>query len=159
MKKLKAWQIVLLVIFYPIGIIYLLVWLASRDKQQTEAAPAAAAASAPQLEVLTDFYSKVVGVTFNNDDGSSRQKNIAACKAGQGVIFRPVEVKGHPEAVAVFTENGKQLGNLNAELAAELRGKYATNAMQATIAEVTGGAGDKPTYGCNLHIIIYKATK
>lgn len=120
-------------------------------------APAPSAASEPQLEVLTDFYTKVVGVTFNNDDGSSRQKNIAACKAGQGVIFRPVAVKGHPEAVAVFTESGKQLGNLNAELAAKLRTEYPFNPMQATIAEVTGGTGSKPTYGCNLHLIIYKA--
>lgn len=32
MKKLKAWQIVLLVIFYPIGIIYFCVWLYKRHK-------------------------------------------------------------------------------------------------------------------------------
>ena len=122
-------------------------------------APAPSAASEPQLEIETDFYTKVVGVTFNNDDGSSRQKNIAACKAGQGVIFRPVAVKGHPEAVAVFTESGKQLGNLSAELASTLRTKYPFNPMQATIAEITGGTGSKATYGCNLHLIIYKAPK
>lgn len=33
MKKLKPWQIVLLIIFYPVGIVYFIVWLCRRKKQ------------------------------------------------------------------------------------------------------------------------------
>lgn len=36
MKKLKPWQIVLLVIFYPVGIVYLIVWLCKRNRQSAE---------------------------------------------------------------------------------------------------------------------------
>ena len=32
MKKLKTWQFILLIIFYPIGIIYFIVWLMNRNK-------------------------------------------------------------------------------------------------------------------------------
>lgn len=32
MKKLKTWQFVLLIIFYPVGIIYFIVWLCNRNK-------------------------------------------------------------------------------------------------------------------------------
>ena len=79
MKKLKAWQIVLLVIFYPVGLVYLIVWLCKRNKQPT--APSAAPASAANIDVNKlvverDFHTKVVGVTFNNDDGTSKSHNL-----------------------------------------------------------------------------------
>lgn len=108
-------------------------------------------------KVEHDFFSKVVGVTFNNDDGSSRQKYIASLKAGDELIFRPVSVQGHPEAIGVFTTSGKQLGHLTSELAGELRNKYPTHPISATVAQVTGG-GDR-SYGCNIHIIIYQMPK
>lgn len=107
--------------------------------------------------VEKDFFSKVVGVTFNNDDGSSRQQIISKLKAGDELVFRPVSVQGHPEAVGVFTTGGKQLGHLTAELAGELKNKYPTNPVSATVAQVTGG-GDR-SYGCNIHIVIYQIPK
>lgn len=108
-----------------------------------------------KLKVERDFFSKVVGVTFGNDDGSSRQAIISNCKAGDDVIFRPIAMKDHPEAVGVFTADGKQLGFLDTNLAAELREKYPMNPMSATIGNITGGHDGK-NYGCNLHIIIYR---
>lgn len=146
MKKLKPWQIVLLVIFYPVGIVYLIVWLCKRNK--APAAPAAAPRS-----VVRDFNSKVVGVSFGNSDGSSRQEIIKSCKPGDDLIFKPVPTAEYPDAVGVFTKSGKQLGHLNAELAAELKNTYPNNPMSVTVNNITGG-GDK-TYGCNIHIIIY----
>lgn len=35
MKKLKAWQIILLIIFYPVGIVYLIVYLCKKSKNKT----------------------------------------------------------------------------------------------------------------------------
>ena len=147
MKKLKPWQIVLLVIFYPVGIIYLIVWLCKRNKQP------AAASSAPR-SVLRDFNTKVVGVTFGNDDGTSRQEIIKACKPGDDIIFKPVPTAEYPDAIGVFNAKGQQLGHLGADLAADLKNKYPNNPMRVTVNEITGG-GDK-NYGCNLHIIIYQ---
>lgn len=143
MKKLKPWQIVLLVIFYPVGIVYLIVWLCKRNKQP---------ATVPR-SVVRDFNTKVVGVTFGNDDGTSRQDIIKTCKPGDDIIFKPVPTVEYPDAIGVFNKNGKQLGHINAELAAELKEKYPTNPMTVTVNNITGG-GDK-NYGCNLHIIIY----
>lgn len=146
MKKLKTWQIVLLVIFYPVGIVYLIVWLCNKNKTPKEKRQTS-------FTIARDFNTKVVGVTFGNDDGSSRQEYIKKMKSGDDIIFKPMATKEHPEAIGVFDKKGHQLGYLNAELATEIKEKYATNPMSVTVSGVTGG-GDK-TYGCNLHIVIY----
>lgn len=39
MKKLKTWQLVLLIIFYPVGIVYFIVWLCNRNKQKSHPVP------------------------------------------------------------------------------------------------------------------------
>ncbi len=149
MKKLKTWQKVLLVIFYPVGIVYFIVWLCNRNKS------GAGAVGSSKLSVIRDFNTKVVGVTFGNDDGSSRQEIIKNSKAGEDIIFKPVPTADYPDAIGVFNKRGQQLGHLNAELAAEMKNKYTNNPMSVTINNITGG-GDK-NYGCNLHIIIYAA--
>lgn len=143
MKKLKPWQIILLVIFYPVGIVYFIIWLCKRNKKP----------AAPSRSIVRDFNSKVVGVTFGNDDGTSRQEIIKSCNPGDDLILKPVPTTEYPDAIGVFTKSGKQLGHINAELAAELKSDYPNNPMSVTVNNITGG-GDK-TYGCNIHIIIY----
>lgn len=143
MKKLKPWQIILLVIFYPVGIVYFIIWLFKRNKKPV----------VPARSIVRDFNSKVVGVTFGNDDGTSRQEIIKTCNPGDDLILKPVPTMEYPDAIGVFTKSGKQLGHINAELAAELKGDYPNNPMSVTVNNITGG-GDK-TYGCNIHIIIY----
>lgn len=157
MKKLKTWQIVLLVIFYPVGLVYLIIWLFNRNKQPV-AVPSTAPANAIHIDtnklvVERDFHTKVVGVTFNNDDGTSRQAIIERCKPGEDIVIKPVPTKEYPDAIGVFNNRGEQLGHLGAELASEIKTKWGFNPMSITIAALTGG-GDK-AYGCNLHFIIY----
>lgn len=118
-------------------------------------APASVRMDMQFYDVVSDFHTKVVGVTFKNDDGTNRQKIISGCVPGQDIIFRPTPTKKYPEAIGVFTTKGKQLGNVNAELASDLIHKYPNNKMKVTISDITGG-GDK-NYGCNLHVVIYKA--
>ena len=158
MKKLKAWQIVLLVIFYPVGLVYLIIWLCNRNKQPAAVPSAAPAGNANidvnKLVVERDFHTKVVGVTFNNDDGTSRQAIIESCKPGEDIILKPVPTKEYPDAIGVFNKKGQQLGHIGSELASEIKTKWGHNPMSITIAALTGG-GDK-AYGCNLHIIIYQ---
>lgn len=105
--------------------------------------------------VLNDFHTKVVGVTFKNDNGTDRQTIIKNCKVGDDVVFRPAPSAKFPHAVAIFNSRGEQLGYVNDDLAKELTSKYPNNPMSVKIASLTGG--DKDTLGCNLHIIIYKS--
>ena len=72
MKKLKGWQIALLIIFYPAGIVYLIVKI--RNKKKTQASRSASRGSARTVE--RDFYTKVAGVSFDNANGTSRQSII-----------------------------------------------------------------------------------
>lgn len=151
MKKLKPWQIALLVIFYPVGIVYLIVWLIKHFTKKNNVPKI----DPSKLNIVRDFHSKVVGVTFNNDNGTSRQEIIRNCKIGEDVIFKPTPTEKYPDAIGVFNTQGEQLGNLNADLAAELKRKYPLNPMSVTISNITGG-GEDYNYGCNLHIIIYE---
>lgn len=157
MKKLKTWQFVLLVIFYPIGIIYFIVWLLNKSNKKSEVAAAngqGTAVNVDNLRIVRDIHTKVVGVTFGNNDGSSRQKYISQCKEGQQVQLIPMNDPEHPESTGVFTMNGKQLGHLTADMAHLLHTEGMGKPIQAVIANITGG-GDR-NYGCNLHIIIYE---
>ena len=145
MKKLKTWQKVLLIIFYPVGIVYFIIWLCNRNKAQAGAGAPAIRVDKSKLTVIEDFHTKVVGVTFNNDDGTSRQSIIKSCKAGEDIIFKPVPTKEYPDAIGVFNKKGQQLGHLSQGVAAEIKN---------TVSNITGG-GDL-SYGCNLHIVIYE---
>lgn len=96
MKKLKTWQIVLLVIFYPIGICVWIYRAWKKNKLKRDAAAAAAARreakereDAARLEAWRaeraareTLKFKVVGVTFKNEDGKSRQTLFASCISG-----------------------------------------------------------------------------
>ena len=145
-KKLKGWQIALLIIFYPAGIIYLIVRCTKKKKPTFDSSRA---------EIERDFHTKVVGVTFKNADGSDRQKILSTCKNGDDIILKPTPSKEYPDAIGVFTSKGKQIGNINAELALELKKKYPSHLMKVRISNITGGS-DGLNYGCNLHIVIYK---
>jgi len=64
----------------------------------------------------------VAGVSYNNRDGTSRQRIILRCSAGELLRLKaeddnPVD----PNAVAVIRLNGEQLGYLHREDAAEVR--------------------------------------
>lgn len=143
MKKLKTWQIVLLVIFYPIGIC---VWIYRswkkkkiiRDREEAAAAKAEAksreeAARKAETEARYKAYKdsheeltfKVVGVTFSNPDGTKRQALLdkllrrkppfAEKKDDDGIeiTIERGEYEGEP-AFSVYA-NGYQLGNIGRE--------------------------------------------
>ncbi len=152
MRKLKKWELIALIIFYPVGIGYFIIWLYYKiTGKNTNSAPTI---DSSKLTIKRDFHTKVVGVSFKNDDGTSRQKYIKECKPGDGIVFKPLPMPKYPYAIGVFTEkDGKQLGHLKDELATEITQNYGYNLMQVTVDSVTGGG--ESTYGCNLHIIIY----
>jgi len=63
----------------------------------------------------------VAGVSHSNRDGTNRQKIIARCSAGEVLVLRheknnPVD----PNAIAVFRQNGEQVGYLSREDAGDV---------------------------------------
>ena len=105
--------------------------------------------------LLDEFYTKVVGVTYPNHDGSSRQSILAKCRKGDYIILESFHYQGEP-AYAVFTEHG-QIGNLSSSLAKNLEIEYRDDIIfSSTISEVTGGH-DGLNFGCNIRIRIYQA--
>lgn len=109
------------------------------------------------MHVIRDYVTKVAGVTFGNDDGSSRQKLISKMTTSTPIAIKPTYVEGHPEAIGVYVTNGKkiigQIGFLSASVATEIMRDYHDNIKTINVASVHGG-GSK-NYGCSIHIVIY----
>lgn len=90
---------------------------------------------------------KVVGVTFDNKDGKSRQAILKKCSVGDPVQLKLTTYKGKP-AVEVWTDYG-QIGNISSDDSEEVTDKV--NEGKINIAEISGifgGTKDKPTIGC-----------
>ena len=132
MKKLKTWQIVLLVIFYPVGICVLIYRLWKKNELKKEAAEAdrlraeGKARKEAEMEesrrreeayratVNREIF-RVVGVTFKNAGGRSRQAILREIKRDEPLPFRfslrEYEHEGKP-AVGVFYGE-EQVGNIS----------------------------------------------
>lgn len=140
-KKLKTWQIVLMIVFYPITLTYLLIKLIIKIVRKKK-----------HGNIVRDFNTKVVGVTFANSDGVSRQEVILSCSEGEELEVRHYDDAEFPSAFGVFKKNGQQLGHISRELADDLYAFYNDNPMYAIVTGITGGG--KLTYGCNIHLFI-----
>lgn len=177
MKKLKPWQIVLLVIFYPVGIcvlIYRLVKGAQLKRAEEESRRAAeeekarkAAAERDRIDAerarrasLDRRVYRVVGVTFDNDDGPGRNRQEilreieADCPRPSAISLEVYDYEGEP-AVGVFY-HGEQVGNISkADLPAvlPLMDKYEGLSDFA----VTGGGGEGSKYGLEIAVYFKKA--
>lgn len=107
------------------------------------------------------LHTKVVGTTFENEDGSDRQIAIRKCRPGDAVVLVPEpENPVDPNAVKVCKfesakQLGQQLGHLNRDLAAEVnRKREAGYRIEALVTNVTGGTKSKPNRGLNLILFI-----
>jgi hypothetical protein len=102
------------------------------------------------------IYSKIAGVSFDNEDGSHRQKIIKKCSVGESLILKrepnnPFSKDG--TAIAVFRSTGEQLGHIGHDLSGSLAPRMdAGTIFHVTIAEITGGTWGKPTRGVNIKI-------
>jgi len=110
------------------------------------------------------FYTKLSGVTFENEDGESRQNLIRNCRQGDELLLiREPDNKFDSNAIAVYTSGGflkkrKAIGWLSADLA-ERYSVYLDKGgiMKAKISAITGGQrigflkGRQP-YGVNVQI-------
>lgn len=105
--------------------------------------------------LVRSFHTRVVGVTYDNDDGSSRQEALSCCLRGEPVGFYWHDFRGSP-ACAVISDHG-QIGYLSADLAEDLHYDYQDDrfSLVAHISDITGGY-DGYSYGCNLLVSIYE---
>lgn len=186
MKKLKAWQVVLLVIFYPVGICVLIYRLIKKSKLKREAeeraaereaqararaeenarreaqARAEAAERASRYEIFTF---KIAGVTYKNADRHSRQAILRRLKFGDppfdsGAIeleLKEYEYEGEP-AVGVYLA-GEQVGNIAKDDLDTLLPRM-DRFVDCISYDVTGGGqrnGEKLNYGLKLSLRFERA--
>jgi len=138
--------ILLLIIF---GVLYY-----RKVKRITDSVAINTSASLPVLnttECLTNecnFF--VAGMSYNNDDGTSRQSAIKQCAKNQNVILKHTPTPKFPYAVAVFANN-KQLGYVTAELAEEIS-SYLNKGLpiSAYIEEIRKPNSEYNFYGCKV---------
>ena len=102
---------------------------------------------------MLTIRTKVSGVSFENRDGSERQRIIAKCKAGDRLYLRHDPDNEYSD-FAIEVHHGPpghetQIGFLEDDLASNL-----LNHLSANILDVTGGTPDKPTRGVNMEILL-----
>ena len=105
---------------------------------------------------MLTIRTKVSGVSFENRDGSERQRIIAKCKAGDRLYLRHDPDNEYSD-FAIEVHHGPpghetQIGFLEDALASNLLNHL--SAISANILDVTGGTPDKPTRGVNMEILL-----
>jgi hypothetical protein len=111
---------------------------------------------APPLMTDRQFYSKIAGVSFKNDNGVARQDIIRThCRAGMELhLMRVHDIPGNPNAVAVFVracQKYGQIGHITSDAASDVSEHMDRDLeVGVLIAEVTGG-GDR-FLGVNISI-------
>lgn len=115
---------------------------------------------ADSYDLIRSLYTKVVGVSHPNDDGTSRQEILSRCKEGEQLTLDWRTFDAEP-ACAVISDHG-QIGFLKADLAADLYRDYIEWNLEddgpfifAVIGNITGGENGLH-YGCNIKLSIYQ---
>lgn len=101
-----------------------------------------------------EYKTKIVGVTFKNDDGTSRQEVIESCSEGDALSLEHYYYKDE-DAFKVTNVYGEALGNLKKELTEKLIGLYDIGTIETADVEILNITGeDKGTLGVNIKITI-----
>ena len=110
----------------------------SADKE-TETGKPAREATRPVSgsRIAETIRTKVVGVTYCNDDGESRQDILSRMSGSEDITVEKYTYNGEPAAYVKWGD--KVIGNLSAELAGDLARKYPKARYTAEILEISGG--------------------
>lgn len=101
-----------------------------------------------------EYKTKIVGVTFKNEDGTSRQEVIESCSEGDALSLEHYYYKDE-DAFKVTNVYGEALGNLKKELTEKLVALYDVGTIEAADVEILNITGeDKGTLGVNIKITI-----
>ena len=150
------------VIFAILGIFYIGVKPKTKKEKavEEEAARAAAAAEAAAKNPYEVFYFDVAGVTFDNDDGKSRQKILRAICDGDEYGRADAELvaytyEGEP-AFRVMTDEGC-VGNIRQKDIAEVQGLLDRNVHSIVVsAEEYEDDNDRKKYSADVEIEVMK---
>lgn len=89
-----------------------------------------------------DFSLPACGERFDNEDGTSRQEELARCKPGEPVrLVREPDNRHDPMAVAVFSARGVRVGYLKRDRAVWIGSKIDRGYDVRAIVERVKGAG------------------
>ena len=105
-------------------------------------------------KVVDTIRTKIVGVTFENEDGENRQDILGRMSGNEEIGIEKYTYNGKPAAYVKW--GNKILGNLSAELAEDLARKYPNARYTAEILEISGGV---QMFGCNIEIDIVEEQK
>lgn len=112
----------------------------------------------PRVNQIGDriIKTKIAGVSFKNDDGSSRQNIISRLDDYSDIKLIPELYEGKTPSVIVVTEDFKQIGFLNQELADDVYIDMVNNRLYVDgfVTSITGLPGE--TKGVNIELCIYK---
>lgn len=94
---------------------------------------------------------KIVGITFKNEDGTDRQSLVEELSVGDELSLQDMSSEKFPEAIGVFNEYGDQLGFLPADLARQFRAYddgFAFERMACIVSSVGRASENKPLGVC-----------
>ena len=117
-----------------------MVYLARKKKaagQQATAPAGAAAKPDKKSKIVETIRTKIVGVTFDNEDGENRQDILSKMSGDEDITVEKYTYNGEPAAYIKWGD--KIIGNLSADLAKDLAGKYPKARYAAEILEISGG--------------------
>lgn len=97
---------------------------------------------------------RIVGVSFKNDDGSSRQRIISKLESGDPLCLEHYDYSGEP-AYSVTTLDDECIGNLPKDLSFDIFNHYRDYSIDASVNDVIGGE-DGQKYGCVIDIDFYE---
>ena len=98
------------------------------------------------------FHTKVVGVTYRNDDGTHRQDIVVTLQPRQPLrLVHQPDNRKDSNAIAVMTRRGQQVGYLRSELAASVAEDLQEGKpVRAWVSNITG----HEPLGVNLAIVV-----
>lgn len=149
---------------FVLGFIYLFTyglffigWIVDIVTSLSPDKPAKTINPTPPTNEVARFHTSVVGVTYPTVQGGyfKRQDVLADMRRKDKLVIVLYEYEGEPAYRVVNDRCGSDIGNLNAELAAEISRKYVDCAIKVTEWEVTG-VDDGRNYGCNIELAFYK---
>ena len=107
----------------------------------------------PTDRSVTHFFTKVVGVTHKNEDGSSRQDAIESLNPIDKLELENEDDNTvDPNAVAVLSPYGEQVGYLSRALAEEvMHGSEQGKCYAVYVKDITG---EPPRLGVNVVVIV-----
>jgi hypothetical protein len=115
-------------------------------RRQTRKKNGAEGTGKTPVKITRTYFASVAGVSYNNDDGSSRQTIISQCKPGEKLmLIREPDNRFDPAAIKVTRWNGHQIGYVPADIARNENSGGLAHEIDAgaeyrcRIAEVIGG--------------------